>query len=124
MIWDSWIDKWEKTCEAIRRLGGESEGFAVANKATEDKVTAVENKIGMKLLDVFRRIVLEFASGVDFEWRLPDELKLPQKFRGIFAGEFTWNLKDIPEINESKEVGLENAFLTKMILTTGYGIIN
>lgn len=110
MIWDSWIDKWEKICEAIRRLGGESEGFTVTNKATEDKITAVENKIGMKLPDVFRRVVLEFASGVDFEWRLPDELKLPQEFRGIFAGQFTWNLKDIPEINESKDSWVRECF--------------
>ena len=110
MMWDKWKEKWELACEAVRRLGGDSEGVTILNRAVEESVIVVEKKIGMRLPDAFRKVVLEFAAGIDFEWRLPDEIKFPDEFRGIFAGQFTWNLKDIPEINESKDGWVRECF--------------
>jgi hypothetical protein len=110
MQWDTWKEKWEQTCEAVRKLGGESEGVIIKSKASEADVIEVEKKIGIRLPESFRKVVLEFSSGVDFHWSLHDDLGLPDELSGIFAGQFTWNLKDIPEINRSKDGWVKECF--------------
>jgi SMI1 / KNR4 family. len=110
MVWDSWKEKWENTCNAIRTIGGESNGVLILDKSTEEKVIEIEKVLGMKLPDAFRKVVLEFSSGVDFEWSLPDDFELQEEFSSIFAGQFTWNLKEIPEINRSKDEWVKDCF--------------
>lgn len=110
MIWDSWKEKWEQTCQAVRNMGGKSEGFIVKKVAKEEDVVTVEKKIGLKLPDSFRKVVLEYASGVDFYWSLPDDLNLPEELKGIFAGQYSWSLNDIPEINQSKDGWVKECF--------------
>ncbi len=86
-MWNNWIARWEKTIEAIKLLGGESNGTYISKPASEQQVIHIEEKLGYRLPESFRDVLLNFAGSVEFGWELNNCVDLPEKFKDIFAGE-------------------------------------
>ncbi|WP_281064350.1 hypothetical protein [Clostridium muellerianum] len=41
-MWNNWIIRWEKTIEAIKLLGGESNGIHIGKPASEQQIVNIE----------------------------------------------------------------------------------
>lgn len=71
------------------------------------QIKRVEEKLGIPLPMSFRMVVLEYTAGMEMNWRLPDDdelsIPLPEELRGLFAGNFTWSLKDIVDIEKDRK---------------------
>ena len=74
MPWKRWPALWEAALQACERLGGEVREYSIAEPATEDDVRYVETKLGLRLPNSFRTVLLEFSGRVQMEWVLPDGL--------------------------------------------------
>lgn len=111
MKWEVWKNNWEKTLECIKKAGGEvSDGINIDRPAKEEEIQNVENKLGMRLPEDFRKTLLEFSMAVEFYWNLPDTVNLPNELSEIFAGELIWNLDDIYEIEETRKSWVKECF--------------
>jgi cell wall assembly regulator SMI1 len=110
LMWNNWITRWEKTIEAIKLIGGDSNGILVGKPATEQQVINIEEKLGYRLPESFRDVLLNFAGSVDFGWELNDCVDLPEEFREIFAGECIWDVNNLIDIEESREDWVRECF--------------
>ncbi len=109
-MWNNWILRWEKTARAIKELGGESNGLHVGRPASEEHIIEAEERLGYRLPESFRDVLLNFAGSLDFRWALNDCIDLPEVLRGIFAGECTWSLKNLIEIDEECQGWVNDCF--------------
>jgi hypothetical protein len=109
-MWNNWVLRLEKTAEAIKEIGGESNGLAVGIPASEKQILDVENRLGIRLPECFREVLQNFAGSLDFYWELNDCIDLPEELRGIFAGECTWNIKDLVDIEEERKGWVKECF--------------
>jgi cell wall assembly regulator SMI1 len=82
----------------------------ITKPATETQVEVVEKKLGLRLPESFRDILLNFSASVEFGWDLDDAVELPQELRGIFASECKWNLSEIVEIEEDRKGWVKECF--------------
>jgi hypothetical protein len=109
-MWNDWIHRWEKTTEAIKQIGGESNGLLVGKPASEHHIMVIEDKLGYRIPESFREVLLNFASKLDFGWELNDCIDLPKEFRGIFAGECSWNINDLIDIDDERKGWVKECF--------------
>ncbi len=109
-MWNNWITRWEKTIEAIKLIGGESNGIHIGKPASEQEIIDIEEKLGYKLPESFRDVLLNFARSVDCGWELNDCIDLPKEFRGIFAGECIWDVNNLIDIDESRKDWVRECF--------------
>lgn len=69
----TWIDRWERTLAAVRRVGGSDARLSIAPPATEAEVAATERRIHKPLPRSFRQVLLEFSGSVSMRWcTIPD----------------------------------------------------
>ncbi len=108
--WVNWSARWEAALEACKRLGGTPDDLVIAEPATFQEVEAVEAILGIRLPESFRTVLLEFSSHVELSWLLPDDKKPTAPLRGIFSGECSWNLNDLPELEESRQGWIDAVF--------------
>ena len=109
MIWNKWKSRWQKTLSACNTIGGEARDLKIEQPATEDEVLSVESKLGLRLPETFRKVLIEFSSSVEFNWFLP-EIELPNEFRQIFCGECSWNLNELIELEDNRKGWMESCF--------------
>lgn len=110
MIWDKWIDKWEKTLNVIEKIGGEKTDIKVLKPAKIEEIEKVESQIGTSLPESFREVLLNFSSGVDFSWYLNDALELPEELEEIFSGECFWSLDNLVSIEKDRKTWIKECF--------------
>ena len=67
----TWVERWEKTIEAVRRVGGRADELSIGPPATEAEIVATERAIGRRLPPSFRQVLLEFSGSVSVYWTLP-----------------------------------------------------
>jgi hypothetical protein len=105
--WRSWEDNIKTFLQAIQRIGGEVDGYLFKAPSNIQLIHEVEDKLGIKLPLSFTKIVTEFSSGMEMNWSLPDdeelEVPLPANLKGIFAGNFSWSLKDIINVEQDRK---------------------
>ena len=83
--------------EKIEDLGGEIEPLTIEKPATEDKIKAVEAKLGYTLPSHFREVLLGNTAHLDFYWDINDimdegDISLPDKLVEIFRGQLLFGL--------------------------------
>ena len=83
--------------EKIEDLGGETDPLTIEKPATEDKIKAVEAKLGYTLPPHFREVLLENTAHLEFGWDIDDiideeDISLPDKLAEIFRGKLLFGL--------------------------------
>ncbi|MDG0809114.1 SMI1/KNR4 family protein [Cohnella rhizosphaerae] len=105
--WKSWEDNIKTFLQSIQQIGGEVDGYHIKAPSKIESIQEVEETLGIKLPISFTKTVLEFSSGFEMNWSLPDdedlEVPLPTELKGIFAGNFSWSLKDIINIEQDRK---------------------
>jgi hypothetical protein len=120
------IPRWRQQWELIRRtlIGRGATGrwrdgddkpptFEVDPPATEDEVRAVETELGQPVPQSLRRVIRQFSARVLIEWSLPEEVRPPDVFRQIWAGECRWDLKSFPALHKTHRDWIEHCFTAK-----------
>lgn len=110
MIWDNWRGRWITTLTGVKKIGGDVEELSIGEKATNEQIAIVEQKLGYSLPESFKRVMIEFSSSVSFSWYLPDGFRLPDELKGIFSGQCNWNIDEIIEIDNEREDWVKECF--------------
>ncbi|WP_284640778.1 SMI1/KNR4 family protein [Paenibacillus silviterrae] len=98
--------KWEQTQQQIHSIGGKGSQLVVEPPATIEQIDQIENRLGYKLPESFRNVLLHYSKHVYFRWFFPDETIVPVRFREIFAGELGWNTEWIEDLSSiSDDIG-------------------
>ncbi|MBI3828423.1 MAG: SMI1/KNR4 family protein [Planctomycetes bacterium] len=105
-----WVKQWQNALSACKRLGGKVRQLEVKKPAALSEVQAVEHALGFRLPASFRQVLLEFSSGVEFDWYLPNKFKLPTALKGIFSGGFSWDLDQMLGLEEGRAGWVESCF--------------
>lgn len=122
MAIEAWHSRWDalrSACEYRNASGRWAEGankpprFEIDPPATEREVVAVEEMLGCAIPTSFRKVLLEYSSRVCIEWALPEDVRPPETFRHVQAGECRWDLKALPELQKTHRDWIEHCFTGK-----------
>ena len=94
--------------EKIEDLGGETDPLTIEKPATEDKIKAVEAKLGYTLPPHFREVLLENTAHLEFGWDIDDiideeDISLPDKLAEIFRGKLLFGLDLLLDYEEDRQ---------------------
>lgn len=107
----NWDEKIQKLYEAYAKLGEERLKFEKSVcTATEDEISAVEEKLSVRIPPSFKKCLMEYTKGLDFYARIPDDFELPYELRKLFSARFSWNLDALSEMWKDYEHWLEVCF--------------
>jgi hypothetical protein len=108
--WVSWEKRWRTVLKAIEELDGDVEPLEILERATNEQIVTVEQKLGMELPECLKTVLMNFSAGVNFTWYLPDDLELPMGMEGISSGTCSWDIDKLVEIEEDRKSWIENCF--------------
>ncbi len=89
--------------DSIERIGGKVGKLRLSPPATEKEIVRVEKKIGCRLPEDFRNILLTVGRACEFFWCLPDGLKHPREFAKMKSGGIMWSLDRLPGLQADIE---------------------
>ena len=105
--WDNFIEELKKFQKGIENIGGEffKELNNLGTPAKEEEILEVEKKLGYRIPEDFRDILLNYSSYFEYYWDYDDEknIKLPNNLKDIFAGDLHWGLKLLLNFEESRQ---------------------
>jgi hypothetical protein len=73
----------------------------------------MERTLGRAIPSSFRKVLLEYSARVCIEWALPDDMRPPEPFRDVWSGECRWDLKSLPELQNTHRKWIEGCFTGK-----------
>jgi hypothetical protein len=97
-------DKLSSFLRRIESLGGNVDSLTIERPAEESELAEVETGLGRSLPTELRRFATTVSRRIAFRWHLPENFKLPQALREIFAGGLDYDVSRIPE-HESGRAG-------------------
>ena len=63
----------------IKEIGGEVQEVCIDEPSSLEKIIQVEKKLGVKLPNSFKKVLLEFSGNFSLRWFLPDDMELPNR---------------------------------------------
>ncbi len=108
MNWASFDQALRRAVRASQRQGARSTRVAVQPPATTAEVTRIEESIGARLPEGFRRALTEYSRAVDMFWFLDDGVAPP--FKGIFSGSCQWSLDDLVDLERGRKLWCRDCF--------------
>ncbi|HTK66243.1 MAG TPA: SMI1/KNR4 family protein [Pseudonocardia sp.] len=85
-------------CDALAAQGMEPGLLIMEPPASASEVAAMEERIGFRLPESFRRVVTSVSQRVDFDWFSPDGYDFQEPFDNIFRGSLSWSLAWLPDL--------------------------
>ena len=106
--WDSFIKELEKFQKGIENIGGHSRETIIEVPAKEEEILEVEKKLGYRIPEDFRDVLLNYSSHFEYFWSTyrdeeEEQIEFPEKFCAIFAGNLHWGLKFLLDFEESRQ---------------------
>lgn len=100
----------ESFLRLIESIGGETDDLVFAPPTTEHELGEVEGRLGYRIPEDFRTVLLTISSHCEFKWFLPDDFELPSEIDEIFSGELHWGIDFILPFNEGKDGWIKEVF--------------
>src|SRR6266581_8596798 len=100
---DMVIDNCERFGAAIRGLGGTSPPLCVGPPATETEVAEVEERLGRKIPNALRDVLVNHARSFSFEWQREHFHLLPHPWKHAQEGRCLWSLDLLPILDADVE---------------------
>lgn len=73
----------------------------------------MEQTLGCAIPSSFRKVLLEYSARVRIEWALPEGVRPPETFRGVWSGECRWDLGSLPELHKTHRKWIDECFTGK-----------
>src|SRR5947207_1767702 len=102
MIWDTWVQRWNRALDACRVLGGDSRELIVGKPAETEAVAAVERELALEIPASFKRVLTGYAAQLDFTWSLPRNFVLPDALRDVRRSRCNWDLSRLVEVENTR----------------------
>lgn len=87
----------------IKYIGGEVQEVCIDEPSSLEQIIQVEEKLGIKLPNSFKKVLLEFSGNFSLRWFLPDDVELPNEFTDIFCGTPHWSLESLSEFEKERK---------------------
>lgn len=100
----------EQIARRIEEIGGEVKEVIIKDPATELKIQWVEKKLGVRLPESFKYVLLNFSAEFSFRWFFPKDYYLPGKYREIFGGTPNWSIDNLMRFEEDRRGWIDNVF--------------
>ncbi|WP_219375604.1 SMI1/KNR4 family protein [Bacillus mycoides] len=94
----------------IKEIGGEVQEVCIDEPSSLEKIIQVEKKLGVKLPNSFKKVLLEFSGNFSLRWFSPDDMELPNEFREIFCGTPHWSLESLSEFEKERKDWIDTVF--------------
>lgn len=94
MPYHLWIERWQKTIDAVRGAGGSCDEIRIGPPAREAEIAATEKAIGRQVPTSLRTFLLEFSGSVRVSWTL---YGAKERLGGTFAGDVQIGLRELEE---------------------------
>jgi hypothetical protein len=94
----------------IKEIGGEVQEVIIDEPASLEQIIKIEEQLGVKLPESFKKVLNEFSANFSLRWFLPDNMEQPNEFREIFSGRPHWSLELLPQFEEDRMGWIENVF--------------
>ena len=114
--WDNFIQELKKFQKGIENIGGEFfREFKIGTPAKEEEILEVEKRLGYKIPEDFRDILLKYSSCFEYDWNIykgvsEKQIELPDNLKGIFAGDLHWELNVLVKFQEDNKDWIEECF--------------
>ncbi|WP_044796240.1 SMI1/KNR4 family protein [Bacillus cereus] len=94
----------------IKYIGGEVQEVCIDEPSSLEQIIQVEEKLGIKLPNSFKKVLLEFSGNFSLRWFLPDDVELPNEFTDIFCGTPHWSLESLSEFEKERKGLVDEVF--------------
>ncbi len=94
----------------IKYIGGEVQEVCIDEPSSLEQIIQVEEKLGIKLPNSFKKVLLEFSGNFSLRWFLPDDVELPNELTDIFCGTPHWSLESLSEFEKERKDLIDEFF--------------
>ncbi|MEF8682314.1 SMI1/KNR4 family protein [Bacillus cereus] len=94
----------------IKYIGDEVQEVCIDEPSSLEQIIQVEEKLGIKLPNSFKKVLLEFSGNFSLRWFLPDDVELPNEFTDIFCGTPHWSLESLSEFEKERKDLVDEVF--------------
>ena len=111
--WDSFIKELEKFQKGIENIGGEFyREFKIGTPAKEEEILEIEKKLGYRIPEDFRDILLNYSSYFEYFWSYEEKnnIELPSNLKHIFSGDLHWRINLLVNFEVSRKDWVEGCF--------------
>ncbi|GAB0171306.1 SMI1/KNR4 family protein [Lysinibacillus sp. CTST325] len=90
-----WVERWTQLIKQFEQQGAWVHPLEIAPVATEQELSIVEERLGVRIPSEFRNLLLHCSRQVGMYWSLPDEALLPIELEETPSGDFGWSLEEL-----------------------------
>ncbi|MGR5994546.1 SMI1/KNR4 family protein [Bacillus cereus] len=94
----------------IKYIGGEVQEVCIDEPSSLEQIIQVEEKLGIKLPNSFKKVLLEFSGNFSLRWFLPDDVELPNEFTDIFLRNTPLEFKSLSEFEKERKDLVDEVF--------------
>lgn len=94
----------------LQAQGYDTRPLVFERPATAMAIAAVEQQLGFPMPALFKLVLTEVASAVEFRWFAPERRNFPEPFQSSFSGDLHWSLARLCEINADREESVRVIF--------------
>ena len=96
--WNNFINELKKFQKGIENIGGYIRETKIEIPAKEEEILDVERKLGYRIPEDFRDILLNYSSHFEYFWSTyrdadEEQIEFPEKFCAIFCRKSTLGFK-------------------------------
>ncbi len=102
--------RFEAALQACAALRGDCRPLVVAPPVSIGQVEAIEQQLGQRLPSSFRTVLTTFSAHVEVTWFLPNDLEVPDLFRGVFSGDCRLDINRLIELEDGRHGWVEHCF--------------
>ena len=111
--WDNFIQELKKFQKGIENIGGEFyREFKIGTPAKEEEILEIEKKLGYRIPEDFRDILLSYSSYFEYFWSYEEKnnIELPSNLKHIFSGDLHWRINLLVNFEVSRKDWVEGCF--------------
>jgi len=111
--WDNFIQELKKFQKGIENIGGEFyREFKIVTPAKEEEILEIEKKLGYRIPEDFRDILLNYSSYFEYFWSYEEKnnIELPSNLKHIFSGDLHWRINLLVNFEVSRKDWVEGCF--------------
>ena len=111
--WDNFIQELKKFQKGIENIGGKFFGkYKIEPPAKEEEILEAEKKLGYRIPEDFRDILLNYSSYFEYFWSYEEKnnIELPSNLKHIFSGDLHWRINLLVNFEVSRKDWIEGCF--------------
>ncbi|WP_242256179.1 SMI1/KNR4 family protein [Bacillus cereus group sp. BfR-BA-01379] len=110
MDYSQWFSKMNHIVSTIKKSGGVVTELVVKGPVKEPDVSNVEKGLGIKIPSSYKKVLLEDFSYLEWNWEIPENLNLDERFEEIYGSRGVLGLTELVECELKRRELVEDIF--------------